>query len=130
MLDILKAQPSAQTGFAGFRVTKDLPKTIFQKAPTKKQRMCVLMRDNYRCNICGRSPSNHTDITLYVHHIRPWAKGGVTDVDNLITICHTCHEELDPHYEINLFRVLLESESFVDTKSPRKIHIEGVEMVN
>lgn len=126
LLDILKVQPSSQTGFAGFWVTKDLPKTIFQKAPTKKQRMHVLKRDNYRCKICGRSPSSYTDITLHVHHICPWAEGGVTDVDNLITICHTCHDGLDPHYEINIFRVLSESGSFVDTESSRKIHIEGV----
>lgn len=126
LLDILKPQSSVQTGFVGFRVTKDLPKTIFQKAPTKKQRMRIIKRDNYRCKICGRSPSNHTDITLHVHHIRPWAEGGVTDDDNLITICHTCHEGLDPHYEINLFGLLSESRKLIDVQSLRKTHIEGV----
>ena len=126
LLDILKPQPSVQTGFAGFRVAKDLPKTIFQKAPTKKQRMRILKRDNYRCKICGRSPFNNVDITLHVHHIRQWAKGGVTDDANLITLCHTCHEGLDPHNEISLFGLLSESGSLVDTESSRKIHIEGV----
>ena len=126
LLDILKPQPSVQTGFMGFQVIKDLPKTIFQKAPTKKQRMRVLKRDHYRCKICGQRPSNNVDITLNVHHIRQWSKGGVTDDVNLITLCHTCHEGLDPHNEISLFGLLSESGSLVDTESSRKIHIEGV----
>lgn len=126
LLDILKPQPSVQIGFAGFRVIKDLPKTIFQKAPTKKQRMRILKRDNYRCKICGRSPYNNVDITIHVHHIRQWAKGGVTDDANLITLCHTCHEGLDPHNEISLFGLLSESEKLIDVQSSRKTHIEGV----
>jgi len=126
LLDILKPKPSVRTSFIGFRAIKGLRETIFKKAPTKKQRMRIIKRDNYRCKICGRSPSNYTDITLYVHHIRPWAEGGVTEDENLITICHTCHEGLDPHYEINLFGLLPESGSLVYTESARKIHIEGV----
>lgn len=126
LLDILKPQPSVRTGFIGFRAIRDLPETIFQKAPTKKQRMRIIKRDNYRCKICGRSPFNNVDITLHVHHIRQWAKGGVTDDANLITLCHTCHEGLDPHNEISLFGLLSESGSLVDTESSRKIHIEGV----
>ena len=124
--DILKPQPSVQTGFVGFRFTKDLPETIFQKAPTKKQRMRIFKRDNYKCKICGRNPSDNTDITLHVHHIKPWVKGGITHDDNLITICHTCHEGLDPHYEISLFGLLSESGNLIDVKSSRKTHIEGV----
>ncbi len=124
--DILKPQPSVQTGFTGFRFTKDLPETIFQKAPTKKQRMRILKRDNYRCKICGRGSFNNVDITLHIHHIRPWAKGGVTDDSNLITLCHTCHEGLDPHDEISLFGLLSESGKLIDIESSRKSFIEGV----
>jgi len=124
--DILKPQPSVQTGFVGFRLTKDLPETIFQKAPTKKQRMRIFKRDNYKCKICGRSPSNNTDIILHVHHIKPWAEGGITHDDNLITLCHTCHVGLDPHYEINLFGLLLESRKLIDIELSRKTYIEGV----
>jgi len=124
--DILKPHPYVQTGFAGFRAIKDLPKMIFQKAPTKKQRMRILKRDNYRCKICGQRPSNNVDITLHVHHIRQWAKGGVTDDANLITLCHTCHEGLEPHNEISLFGLLSESGNLVDVEFSRKTHIEGV----
>ncbi len=126
LLDILKPQPSVRTGFTGFRAIKDLPETIFKKAPTKKQRMRILKRDNYRCKICGRRPSDNVDITLHIHHIRKWAKGGVTDDANLITLCHTCHEGLDPHSEISLFGLLSKSGKLIDVQSSRKTHIEGV----
>ena len=126
LLDFLKPRPVVRTGFSGFQSVKDLHKTIFRRAPTKKQRMKVLKRDRYRCKICGRGSFNNVDITLHVHHIRPWAEGGVTDDANLITLCHTCHEGLDPHHENSLFGLLSESGSLVDTESSREIHIEGV----
>jgi HNH endonuclease len=38
---------------------------------------------------------------------RPWQYGGLTERDNLITLCQTCHEGLDPHYEPSLqFKVV------------------------
>jgi hypothetical protein len=83
-----------------------VPKGALARAPTPKRRMHVLQRDKYRCRVCGRSPNDHVDLELHVHHIRPWARGGLTEDDNLITLCHTCHNGLDPHYESSLFRVL------------------------
>ncbi|MBI5454949.1 MAG: HNH endonuclease [Deltaproteobacteria bacterium] len=64
---------------------------------------------------------------LHVHHIRPWAKGGVTDETNLITLCHTCHAGLSPHCELSLFEMLSESENSFDHESSRRAHIEGVQ---
>lgn len=65
--------------------------------------MAVLCRDNRRCRVCGRRPDDDVDIVLEVHHIRPWAKGGATEMSNLITLCHTCHAGLDPHFDRGLF---------------------------
>jgi hypothetical protein len=124
--EFLKAHPVARTGFTGFQATKDMPKKVFQRAPTKKQRMRVLKRDGYRCKICGRAPHNNVDITLHIHHIRPWADRGLTHDDNLITLCHTCHEGLDPHHEISLFGLLTESGELLDVAGSRKEHIEAV----
>jgi hypothetical protein len=39
-----------------------------------------------------------------VHHIRMWAHGGLTEDENLITLCHTCHDGLSPHEDWGLFR--------------------------
>ncbi|WP_090804132.1 HNH endonuclease [Asanoa ishikariensis] len=56
--------------------------------------MEVLTRDGFRCRACGRSPNDHVDLELHVHHIRPWGMGGLTHPLNLITLCNTCHRGL------------------------------------
>lgn len=64
--------------------------------------MDVLRRDDFRCQICGRRAADHVDIELHVHHILPYGMGGLTEPYNLITLCHTCHCGLDPHFEVRL----------------------------
>jgi HNH endonuclease len=64
--------------------------------------MAALKRDHYRCRICGRGADNSVDLRLHVHHVRPREWGGLTELENLITLCHTCHEGLNPHYERRL----------------------------
>lgn len=104
--DRLDPQPVAQSGALGFVHVEALPKGAFNRSPTPKQRMQVLKRDDYRCRICGRRATDHVDIELHVHHIRPWAKGGLTEDPNLITLCHTCHKGLNPHFDPGVFELL------------------------
>jgi len=85
-----------------------IPKKQTQHAPTPKARMEVIKRDQHRCVICGRRPADCVDIELNVHHIRPWAKGGLTKRNNLITICRTCHNGLDPHFDMELYGLIHE----------------------
>ena len=73
-------------------------KNKMQHVPSKKLRMEILSRDDFRCRSCGRSPAVYIDIELHVHHIIPWGIGGITEKENLITICKTCHDGLSPHY--------------------------------
>lgn len=47
----------------------------------------VLDRDGYQCQKCK---AKHT--RLEVHHIVFKSKGGTNEPDNLITLCHECHE--------------------------------------
>jgi hypothetical protein len=96
----------AHVGQHGFTAVEALPAGALNKAPTPKHRMRILKRDNFRCRICGRSANDYVDLELHVHHIRPWVAGGVTDDSNLITLCHTCHNGLDPHYEFSLYSLL------------------------
>lgn len=91
----------------GFEHIQTTLKEVTTKAPSKKLRMQVLQRDSGRCRVCGQSPNEDSNITLHLHHIRPWAKGGTTTLSNLISLCHTCHGGLDPHY--NLFIANLQS---------------------
>lgn len=107
----LSPHPMVHVGEWGYASPGVLPPTAMQRAPTPKLRMSILKRDNFRCRVCGRSPSNHVDLELHVHHVRPWAAGGVTEDSNLITLCHTCHNGLDPHFEHGLFSFLREQRS-------------------
>lgn len=54
-------------------------------------RFRVMRRDNFKCKICGRSPASDPKIELQVDHIKPWAKGGETVIENLQTLCSQCN---------------------------------------
>ncbi len=90
------------SGAIGFIATHSLAEAQLQHAPSKTTRMKVLTRDGRRCFICGRSPAHYVDLELHVHHIVPWGEGGVTEPENLVTLCGTCHEGLDPHFDWGL----------------------------
>jgi hypothetical protein len=90
----------------GLRPLDAVPKASSNRAPTKKLRMKVILRDRMRCRVCGRREADEVDIMLHVHHILPHGMGGLTEIDNLITLCHTCHMGLDPHLELSLFRLV------------------------
>ena len=51
----------------------------------------VMKRDNFKCSICGRSPSTTPNLELHVDHIKPYSKGGETILENLQTLCNDCN---------------------------------------
>lgn len=55
-------------------------------------RYAVLKRDNFKCVKCGRSPSVNHKVELEVDHIKPVARGGTSDVENLQTLCKDCNQ--------------------------------------
>jgi 5-methylcytosine-specific restriction endonuclease McrA len=48
----------------------------------------VLERDAWRCQFCGSSDN------LHVHHLRSRDKGGDDCLENLITLCASCHRNV------------------------------------
>lgn len=106
LADVIAPSATVRSGPYGFRSVDGIPNAEFNRAPTPKQRMRILKRDGYRCRLCGRRSADHVDVELHVHHIRPWARGGLTEDTNLITLCHTCHRGLDPHEDFALFSLL------------------------
>lgn len=54
-------------------------------------RMEIFARDNHTCVYCGASPFNSENVVLHVDHIVPFAKGGATTADNLVTSCNQCN---------------------------------------
>ena len=58
---------------------------------TKKLRQDILDRDNYTCQECGNSISQEPNLLLEIDHIKPVSKGGVTEANNLRTLCWKCN---------------------------------------
>jgi len=54
-------------------------------------RFLVMRRDNFKCKICGISPATDPKIVLHVDHIKAWANGGETVMENLQTLCSRCN---------------------------------------
>jgi hypothetical protein len=59
--------------------------------PSLRLRFRVMLRDNFRCCSCGRSPATHFGVVLHVDHVDPWAKDGPTTYENLQTLCSDCN---------------------------------------
>lgn len=54
-------------------------------------RFIVMRRDNFKCKSCGRSPATDPSIILHVDHVKAWANGGGTVLENLQTLCSKCN---------------------------------------
>lgn len=78
------------------------PPSIFQRdTPTNAEpvprsislalRYLVLVRDKFRCVICGASPAKDGTVELHVDHIFPWSRGGQNTEENLRTLCFKCN---------------------------------------
>jgi hypothetical protein len=59
--------------------------------PSLRLRFRVLLRDNFRCCQCGRSPATENGVSLEVDHILAWEQGGPTTYENLQTLCRDCN---------------------------------------
>jgi len=57
-------------------------------APDAYRQLCwkVLQRDGWRCQSCGAMQQ------LQVHHLEFRSHSGDDSEENLITLCHLCHE--------------------------------------
>ena len=104
MLEPIECAPS-RFG-EGVRPIVTATKSQLQHAPSRKARMEILKRDQFRCMACGQRPSEDVNIELHVHHVRPFGEGGLTEMHNLLTLCQTCHTGLDPHFEWQLLELI------------------------
>lgn len=59
-------------------------------------REIVLDRDGYRCQACWIRHKRHPN-RLQAHHILPRSEGGTNDLHNLCTLCHVCHDLIEPY---------------------------------
>jgi 5-methylcytosine-specific restriction endonuclease McrA len=69
------------------------PKVI-QRGPRKPERRLmiqVLMRDKGICQHCRLETVTDGRIDYHIDHIKPWAKGGLTVLENLQVLCSRCN---------------------------------------
>jgi 5-methylcytosine-specific restriction endonuclease McrA len=64
------------------RTSRDIPLGL---------RYTVLVRNRFRCVICGRSPATNLNVNLHVDHLKAWANGGETKLENLRSLCSDCN---------------------------------------
>jgi hypothetical protein len=99
------ARDAIDGAIVGYRTLSGIPEDELRRTPTPKQRMRILRRDHFRCRLCGRSPNDDVHAMLEVHHSNPFADGGLTSDENLITLCLTCHRGLEPHWSLAYDRI-------------------------
>jgi hypothetical protein len=51
----------------------------------------ILVRDRFKCVLCGDSPSTNLNCDLHVDHITPAARGGTSNESNLRVLCKRCN---------------------------------------
>lgn len=71
--------------------TESFPKHKTSRDINWRMRFIVMRRDNFKCIICGKSPAKNPEVELHVDHIKAWAEGGETVLENLQTLCSVCN---------------------------------------
>ncbi len=75
-------------------MARDFAKQFYKSKAWERARAYVLMRDKYRCRMCGSASD------LEVHHIVPLSPDTIsqpfyaTNEGNLMTLCTSCHMAL------------------------------------
>jgi hypothetical protein len=80
------------------QIREDIPDESEGSDQWEDIREDVLARDDYECRFCGISDDEHQKEYkhgLHAHHIIPDAQGGPTSMENLITVCRSCHHTLE-----------------------------------
>lgn len=91
LADAIAPHEVAPNSLAGFRRIEMVDRTALRRRPTRGLGGYVRRRDGHRCTRCGSTTS------LRLHHVRPYADGGLTEEENLLTVCRQCEESLQPH---------------------------------
>lgn len=75
---------------------------------TGKTRLDVFERDDYKCQMCGRTVED--GVKLHIDHIIPYSKGGSNDMDNLQVLCHECNLAKHDRMDLKRTRELLDEQ--------------------
>jgi len=68
---------------------KNIKIKIIRRVIAEELRNTIFKRDNYRCKLCGDT----NILNLVIDHLVPFSRGGVTEINNLQTLCKKCNRE-------------------------------------
>ena len=91
----MSGNPSLEVGSYVLELDRQAP--AHDRHISEVVRRQALRRDNYTCRNCHWSHKlwNPADPRfLELHHVVHHAKGGENDLDNLVTYCNVCHDEV------------------------------------
>jgi 5-methylcytosine-specific restriction endonuclease McrA len=87
--------------------------TIGRVKLRKSFREQILLRDRYRCRVCKKKPrdkiNKEDEPELQIHHIIWVSWGGKNQMENLVTVCSTCHEKLHKISDREIVRIVVET---------------------
>lgn len=86
---ITDTKPSPVPQYYYVDKTQETFKVISKRNITLSMRVKVFERDNYTCQMCGKTVKD--GVKLEVDHIKPVSKGGSDDMSNLLTLCFDCN---------------------------------------
>ena len=58
---------------------------------TSKLRTEIKERDNFKCCSCSIGIEDEPHLLLEIDHITPLSKGGLSNIENLQTLCWKCN---------------------------------------
>ncbi|AUX09866.1 restriction endonuclease [Halalkaliarchaeum desulfuricum] len=91
--NIIEPLPSAKTNFG----TPESRSPGNYAENWDELRIRTLKQDKWECQKCGKRGGPYGNERVDVHHIVPKSKGGEDRINNLITLCHSCHEKEHGH---------------------------------
>jgi 5-methylcytosine-specific restriction endonuclease McrA len=102
------------------RVYKKRDKSNVDREEWRLIRRTILERDKHECFRCRKHSINGKGLS--VHHIIPRDEGGSNDYNNLITLCHDCHDLV----EVENLRSLAEIVGSFDEENINEVEIKDI----
>lgn len=104
-MDLLKELQNKASIKSNTKTDRDITEMFYHSREWRKIRKEVLARDKRECQVC-KDLGRVTLDNLLVHHIYTleFYFNKRLDIDNLITVCHSCHENIHCRFKVNKWK--------------------------
>ncbi|WP_188814669.1 HNH endonuclease [Hymenobacter cavernae] len=116
-------------GLYGFEENKPRASKYNSRFVTGDYKRKLLERDENKCMICKANPKKNKHVYLQMHHIIRWTDKGISNPENIITLCKICHDKVHrskaPLEEINrLHKINKNTYNFSEYEMTIKLHTQ------